>query len=126
MRDDGLSSGDVDRAILVFHVERAFEHDGEFVECRSLAGLEPSGGTAHVGNASGGGIGVDPPDVFIDEFWFVACGLDASGLGDQSGHGFWLPACALAYSAWRSAISLTRRRVEENSLPVKGEPTFRS
>ena len=49
----GLSGGDVDRSVLVFYAQRAFEDDGELVEGGSLTGFEPSGGTAHVGYAGG-------------------------------------------------------------------------
>jgi len=85
--DDGLSGGDVERTVLVFNVEGAFENDGEFVEGGSLAGLEPSGGAAHVGDAGGGGFGVDASDIFVDQLGFIAGGLDARGLRDECGHG---------------------------------------
>ncbi len=84
--DDGLSGGDVERAILVLDAESAFEDDGEFVEGGGLTGLEPSGGAAHVGDAGGCGLGVDASDVFVDEFGLVAGGLDTSGLLDQGRH----------------------------------------
>jgi len=51
--DDGLSGSDVEGTIFVFDAKRAFEDDGEFVEGGSLAGFEPSGGAAHVGDAGG-------------------------------------------------------------------------
>jgi len=51
--DYGLSGGYVEGAVFVFYVQRAFEDDGELVEGGSLAGLEPSGGAAHVGYAGG-------------------------------------------------------------------------
>jgi len=85
--DDGLSGEDVERTILVFNVESAFKDNGELVEGRGLPRLEPSSGAAHVSDASGRGLGVDASYVFIDEFWFVAGGLDACRLRDQSGHG---------------------------------------
>src|SRR5271170_5102446 len=62
--DDGLSGGYFDGAVFVFYVERAFQDNGELVEGGSLAGLVPSGGTAHVGYAGRGGFGVDASDVF--------------------------------------------------------------
>ncbi len=80
--DDGLSGGDVERARFVLDAEGAFEDDGELVEGGSLAGLEPSGGAAHVGDAGGGSLGIDAPNVFVDELGFVAGRLDARGLGD--------------------------------------------
>jgi hypothetical protein len=80
--DDGLSGSDVEGSGFVLDVEGAFEDYGEFVEGRSLAGFEPSGGAAHVSDAAGGGLGVDTSDVFVDELGFVAGGLDAGGLRD--------------------------------------------
>ena len=85
--DDGLSGGDIEGSIFVFNVQRAFEDDREFLEGGSLAGLEPSGGAAHVGDAGGGRAGVDASDVFVDELGFVAGGLNAGGVRDQGGHG---------------------------------------
>ena len=41
---------------------------------------------AHVGDAGGGSFRVDAADVFVDEFRFVAGGLDAGGLGNECGH----------------------------------------
>lgn len=64
--DYGLSSGHVDGAVLVLDMKRAFQDDSELVEGWSLAGLEPSRGAAHVGDAGGGSLGVDAPDVFVD------------------------------------------------------------
>jgi hypothetical protein len=86
--DDGLSGGYVERAGSVLDAQRSFEDDGELVEGRRLAGFEPSGGAAHVRDAGGGSLGVDASDVLVDEFRFVAGGLDARGLRDQGGHGF--------------------------------------
>jgi hypothetical protein len=86
--DDGLSGGDFERTVLVLDAQCAFEDDGELVEGGRLAGFEPSGGAAHVGDTGGGGLGVGASDVFVDQFRFVAGRLDARGLGDQGGHGF--------------------------------------
>jgi len=80
--DDGLSRDDVERPILVFHAEGTLEDNCELVEGRSLARFEPAGGAAHVGNAGGGGLGVDEADVFVDELGFVAGGLDAGRMRD--------------------------------------------
>ena len=49
--DYGLSRGDVDGTVFMFDVQRAFEDDGELVKGGGLAGLEPSGGAAHMGYA---------------------------------------------------------------------------
>lgn len=87
VRDDCLSSSDVEFSAFVRDAQRSFQHDGEFVELRSLAGLEPSLRTAHVRDAGSGGFRVDASDVFVDEFWFVAGGLNARGLRDECGHG---------------------------------------
>ena len=94
---DGLSGVDVQHAAFMLDAEHSFQHDGELVELGSLAGLEPSLRAAHVGDAGGGGFRVDAADVFVDEFGFVAGGLDSRGLGDECGHrvrasGAWLPA----------------------------------
>ncbi len=80
--DDGLSGGDVEGSIFVFHVQGAFQDDGELVEGGGLAGLAPSRGAAHVGDAGRGCAGVDASDVFVDELGFVAGGLDAGGVRD--------------------------------------------
>ena len=84
--DHCLSRSHVERTTLVFDTQRPFQHDREFVEGGSLAGLKPSRGAAHVGNAGGGGLGVDAPNVFVDEFGLVAGGLDARGLRDEHWH----------------------------------------
>jgi hypothetical protein len=59
----------------------------DLIELGRLAGLEPSLRAAHVGDAGGGGFGVDASDVFVDEFGLVAGGLNAGGLRDECGHG---------------------------------------
>src|SRR5258708_33053045 len=51
-----LSSFDFECTAFVSHEYSPFQHNGELVELRSLAGLEPSLRAAHVGNACGGGL----------------------------------------------------------------------
>ena len=97
--DDGLSGGHLKRTIFMLDAEGAFQHDGELVEGGSLARLEPSGGAAHVGKARRGGLGVDASDVFVDQFGFVAGGLDARGLRNVCRH--------------RGSKSLMRRGVQK-------------
>lgn len=64
----------------------AFQDDREFVEGRSLAGLDPSLRTAHVGDAGRGGLRIYATDIFVDQLGLVSGGLNASGLGDECGH----------------------------------------
>ena len=63
------------------------QDNGVFVELGSLAWFFPTFGTTHVGDADGGGRGVDAADVFVDEFGLVSGRRDASGIGNQGGHG---------------------------------------
>jgi hypothetical protein len=86
--DDGLSGSNLEGTVFVFDAKGAFENHGELVEGGRLSGLEPPGGAAHVGDAGGGGLGVDASYVLVDEFGLVAGGLDARGFGDQSRHGW--------------------------------------
>jgi hypothetical protein len=88
MGDNSLSGGDIEGTGFMFHAERAFQYDSELVECRSLPWLKPTPGTTHVGHAGGGRLRIDASDVFVDEFRFVAGGLDSRGLRDQSRHIF--------------------------------------
>ena len=78
----GLTGSNVKRSAFVFHSESSFQDDSEFFERGRLARLTPSGGTAHVGYARGGRMGIDAADVFVDELGLVAGGQDASGLRD--------------------------------------------
>ena len=71
----------------MFDPQHAFQHNRELVELGSLAGLEPSLRAAHVGHAGGCRFGVDASNILVDEFGLVACGLNARGLGNESGHG---------------------------------------
>src|SRR5260370_40738829 len=71
----------------MFDAQAPFEDDRELVEGWSLAGLDPAGRATHVGDAGGSCPRVDPPNVFGDQFGFVAGGLDARWVRDQGGHG---------------------------------------
>ena len=93
MGDNSLSGGDIEGTGFMFHAERAFQYDSELVECRSLPWLKPTPGTTHVGHAGGGRLRIDASDVFVDEFRFVAGGLDSRGLRDQSRHIFAFVSC---------------------------------
>ena len=86
--DDRLSGVDVEQSSVpsVLDPQHSFQHDREFVELGSLAGLEPSLRAAHVGDAGGGSFRVDAADVFVDEFGLVAGGLNSRGLWDECGH----------------------------------------
>ena len=64
--DYRLSGGDVDGTVLMFDMESTFQDYRKLVEGGSLAGLLPSGGAAHVGDAGGGGFGVDASDVLVN------------------------------------------------------------
>src|ERR1700757_2480235 len=87
MRDDCLSGMNVDGSALVLDSQRSLQNDGELVELGSLPGLEPSLGATHVGDTGRGCLGIHTSDIFVDDFWFVSCGLNARGLRDQSRHG---------------------------------------
>ena len=50
---DCLSGGDVERSAFMVDAQQSFQHDREFIELGGLAGLEPSLGTAHVGDTGG-------------------------------------------------------------------------
>ena len=63
------------------------QDNGVFVELRSLPWFFPTFGTAHVGNADGGAGSVDAAYVFVDKFGLVSGRRDASGIGNQGGHG---------------------------------------
>ena len=64
-------------ATRVAHSKASLQDNGVFLEFRCLAGLLPAGGAAHVSDAETAFTSVEPPDVFIDDFGHVACGLDA-------------------------------------------------
>ena len=51
VRHDGLSSGDFEDTLLVFHLQCSLEHHGEFIKFRCLAGLHPAAGAPHVRKA---------------------------------------------------------------------------
>jgi len=86
--DDGLSSLHVQGTAFVLDPKGSFQNNCELVELGGLSGFKPSVGTAHVSYAGGRRLRVDASDVFIDQFGFVASGLDAGRLGNQSRHGF--------------------------------------
>src|ERR1700682_1749909 len=86
--NDSLAGGDIQFAGLMLYPQGAFQHDCEFVELRSPSRLFPTLGTAHMGDAHTGGLGVDPPDEFVNQFWLAARSANARGLSDQSGHRF--------------------------------------
>ncbi len=80
--DHSLSGSNIERTRFMFDAQRPFQDDGKFVKGGSLAGLQPPGGAAHVGDAGGGGLGVDASYVLVDECGPVAGGLDARGFGN--------------------------------------------
>src|SRR3954447_9093554 len=84
MGDDGLSGVDVDHAGLRRYAQSAFQDDGVLLGIGSLAGLLPSGGAAHVGDAHRFSAGVHATDVFVDELGLIASGGYASGAVDES------------------------------------------
>src|SRR4051794_38675836 len=63
---DRLPGVDVDGSAFVLDVHYAGEHDRVFIELRTLAGLGPSGGAAHMRDADLFRAGVDAPDVLVD------------------------------------------------------------
>ncbi|SRR5581483_6077963 len=77
MSDDCLAGPDFKLATLVAHSKAPLQDDGVFLELRRLSGLLPAGGAAHVRDAEAAFAGVEPPDIFIDEFGHIARGLDA-------------------------------------------------
>src|SRR5271169_5734270 len=92
MCNNSLSCGNVERSRLMFDAQRAPENDGEFVEGRSLSRFDPPCRTAHMGDTCGGGLRIDPSNVFVDELGLVARGLNAGWLRDERRHG-WIPDC---------------------------------
>src|SRR4029077_1376612 len=86
VRHDRLTRTRIENAFLVFDPEHAFEDDGELLELRLLARLDPATRTPHVGDADLIVFGVYSTDVLVDQLRLVAGGLDPSRLGDQCRH----------------------------------------
>src|SRR5437016_4622502 len=77
MRDHGLSGHHFKLSLLVAYSKATAQDDGVLFKFRSLSGLLPSRGAAHVGHAEASFPGVQPPNVFVYDFGHVARGLNA-------------------------------------------------
>src|SRR5581483_7651691 len=68
------------------NAQHAAQHERVFIKLRRLARLNPTAGTAHVGDAELSIAGVYAADKFLDDFGFVAGGLDAGRFLNQCWH----------------------------------------
>jgi hypothetical protein len=64
----------------MLYTKHAAQDDGELVELRRLARLDPSAGAAHVGYARRCSLRIDAAYVFVDPFRFISRGFNASRL----------------------------------------------
>jgi hypothetical protein len=76
VRNDCLTAANVYRAGFRRHAERPMQNHCVFVELRSLAGLDPSGGAPHSSDAGLFRLRIHTSDILFNNFRFVAGGLD--------------------------------------------------
>src|SRR5258707_718830 len=86
MRDDRLSSPNIDLPALMCHAYHSGQHDCELVELRTLSRLAPSLRTAHVRHADARSLRIDAPDVFVDQLGLGPGSLNPCGLWNESRH----------------------------------------
>src|SRR5262245_37907814 len=79
MSNDCLTGGYIDGPRFCLYPEQAAQHDGVFVEFRSLARLFPPGRTLHSSDTDVRVVVVDPADVLLDDLRLVARRLNDSG-----------------------------------------------
>ena len=86
--ENSLPGGDDHLTALVLHLNGSAKDDRVLIELRPLAGLDPTAGGTHVGDAYASRTGVDAAHVLIDELGLIAGGGDPGGLGNELGHCF--------------------------------------
>ncbi|MBV6434026.1 MAG: hypothetical protein IANPNBLG_04267 [Bryobacteraceae bacterium] len=77
-----------EHAILMFHPQHAFQHDGKFIEFGALAGLDPAAGRTHVRDAQARLAGVDGSYELVNDLRLVSRGFDSGWGLEESGHVF--------------------------------------